>query len=510
MAYVHWYMKTGDKNALRYENALDELKSKAWSGKVQNLMKQRVKQTYGLKTDKDFQKFLEVSTSLLSGKNSDFARGVEFAFKALSKFKSLSQQQIQNLSTIVRNENDLTNLGNKADQLFTIMDDFIDFCANFYSKTEGQDFLAFLIAENNKNKFISDIKTEKLIKSIIDTKEARIFNRTDADLSRGASLKFKEINTTIKSMKNSNFKNYVIQEYKNQTGERKQSLGTIINAYYTNMSSIAGFMYETLLDTFLNVKIIELMKKNAPKNVQISSASAKDSLNNTDSKFTFRKPTVDLKIGVDGGQINFKLPIGLSVKRSTKSTNNKIDISIKNSSLGKLLELSRNYGLWNEVKHGEAFYNIIANHRRHASTSLRGGGGGSYYYYKNKRNDEALSPIFNLMNKMFLIFGLAGSLTKDDLATYILVNNRAYSIYEILSKIDLPETVVGGLTNKTQMNIRSKHRFYYIEGESGKDTTPSIELAKKRTTDLIIDNIFKQQLHMTLNLNLKKINLKHI
>ena len=507
MAYVHWYMKTGDENALRYENAMEELKSKAWSEKAQNLMKKRVKAQYGLKTDKDFDDFLSISSSLVGGTKSEFAEMTQKAFKSLSQFKSLGQQNIQNLSSKVLTPKDLNTLGTQADNMFKIMDNFISFCSNFYSQSSGQDLLAFLLSQN----LISG-KMRTVVQSIIDTKQTRFFNGTEGETGRkGASQKFKEMYSKIQSMKNGNFKNYVIQEYKNQSGTKEKSLGEIISKYYTSMGQTAGFMYEILLDTFLNVKIVEMMKKSVPNNVKITSASTKGSSNYTETKYSFAKPTVDLTIGASGGKINFKAPIGLSVKRSASSGEHNIDIHIKNSTLGKLLTLSRNYGLWNETKHGEAFYNIVANHRRHATKNPTGGGGGTYYYYQGNNSDNALSSIFKSINKMFLIFGLAGSLSGKDLATYVLVNNKVYSIYEILSKLDLPELSVSGINNKVQTEIRGAHRFYYIEDKNGKkDTSPSIELAKLRTRNLIQNIIFKQNLGMNLKLNLTKLKLNRV
>ena len=503
MAYVHWYMKTGDVNALRYERALEDLKSKAWSTKAQNLMKKRVKAQYGLKTDKDFKDFLDISASLIGGTKSDFAQMTQMAFKSLSQFKSLNQQGIQNLTTKVKTPKDLNMLGTKVNDMFQIMDKFIAFCSNFYSQSSGQDFLAFLLSEN-----LVTGKTKSIFQSIINTKQARLFDGTESETSRkGASQIFKEMYSKIRSTKNGNFKSYVIQEYNNQSG-KERTLGTIINSYYNFMAQTAGSMYEILLDVFLNVKLIELMKKNAPKNVKITSASTKDSSKYMETKYTFLKPTVDLTLGIEGAQINFKSPIGLSVKRSTRTDKNNIDIHIKSSTLGKLLTLSRNYGLWNETKHGEAFYNIVANHRRHKTPNPTGGGGGTYYYYQGDSSDNALSPIFKSMNKMFLIFGLAGALSEKDLATYILVNNKVYSIYEILSKLDLPDFSTSGISNAMQEKIRAKHRFYY-KGEQV-DTTPNMELAKERTRDLIQKNIFKQSLSMNLKLNLTKLNLNRV
>lgn len=502
MAYVHWYLENGDSNAERYEARMRDFRNQTLSNKMKEIFTKRIKAT----TNSEWQDFLDFSSALIGDNNSMFHKSVQEAFNSLSRFETLSKMGIKDIEKNIKDEKSLRDLAH-SEKIFKQMDEFINYASKFYSSQSGQDFLSFLIAEG---KGYDKKAINSKMQQIINSKQAHIFDRTDEEMSRGASNKFIELKRILESS-NQDFCKYAIKEFQSKVQTNpKMTLGKVINYYYRMMHTLIGYMYEQMINTFLNVELISQMKKGLPSGVSILATNISDNLTGGKTSLSFHTPTTDLTLAGQNGSIKFKFPVGFSIKKSSGSDASKFkDLHIKSSSIGKLLELSRAYGLWNESKYGEAFYNIMANHGRHKTTNSKGGGGnGSYYYYENNTSDDSLAPILNKMNKMFTLFGIAGSLTSDDLGSYIIVNNRIYSIYDIISRIDSSHFKAGGLSKSSQRNIRAQHRFLHLDGKD-KDNTPSIELGKTRSTN-IIQSIFNETIFLKLNLDLKKLSLNKI
>ena len=104
------------------------------------------------------------------------------------------------------------------------------------------------------------------------------------------------------------------------------------------------------------------------------------------------------------------------------------------------------------VQDRRAFYNIIGNHRRHATKSGKGGGGGAVYDFKN------INQYYNALNKIMLIPALAGSLTKEDLSTLFMINNKVYSIVDIIAQAADFGTI-GNNWNAINQKVRAGHRW---------------------------------------------------
>jgi hypothetical protein len=49
---------------------------------------------------------------------------------------------------------------------------------------------------------------------------------------------------------------------------------------------------------------------------------------------------------------------------------------------------------------------------------------------------EAMQDMYNYMHAAMLPFALAGSLTKDDFAYFLIINNKVYNIFQIMDLID--------------------------------------------------------------------------
>ena len=212
-------------------------------------------------------------------------------------------------------------------------------------------------------------------------------------------------------------KNEIVQAYANIMGQLQILIGILSQSIAENC--VNGEIRDKLSEVFSQAFNID---------TGLFKITAKDTgaekSNSTDG---FDIGTDDLSIFFEGtrGGISFKLPVMISLKRINVSptTKNK-RIKVKKSKIGKLLDLM-------DSSKRNSFYNIYANLNRQ-STSID-------KKFKNGNNTFPTNPgdiqqIYNSYNREFVLNALAGSLTEDDLSTVFIVNDNAYSMFDIIRK----------------------------------------------------------------------------
>lgn len=136
----------------------------------------------------------------------------------------------------------------------------------------------------------------------------------------------------------------------------------------------------------------------------------------------FSTQTADLSISLgDNGKINFNIPnLGMTLKRTRKKIN-------KNNTLNIKLKTGTNYGmLIKDIDSNvvNAFYNLYVNTRPIVNgiqqSSIPGG---------------TLTAMYNHMKSLMGVTALIGDANAEDLVFVLVINEKAYTIFDLLSKM---------------------------------------------------------------------------
>ena len=512
--YVHWFLgslgygraESDDTNNVeRYENIMNnfinQINNGNYSAKILHLYQKNLSSSLGFNIS-HWRHFAAAANDLILSRN--FLNGLDTSFQSLSSLKTMSYHGITNESI-----KDAGITVKKLSDLLNGFDNFIKLVLKMNSTTPNA-FFKFLA--NQKGVDIpKDVKlifnklsgySSKEVVQIYDSTIRNIINRAE----------FKKIEEYGENLKQKNSSTY---KYLKNSEMSNEAIASFVNEMNGTLNKLAGLVHEALVAASVNM-ITNYLIKQSLNNSNIRSVEITGTGSAQDQSLNFSTNTMDLKInGKDGSaQINVYIPsiAGASLKRKSNFNENKdLSVNIKNSNLEKLLHLANVHGLWDANVNNEAFYNIMADHRRHTSqrkTKRKDGrevstGSNSYYYYSE------FDEMTKAMNKMFLIFGLAGGMTKEDFSTHLIVNDKIFSIADILARIggyDVYPT--GGLTESFQAKIRASHEF---EASSKGDYETLDREAGKRRSDKIIDFILKSPISLNLVIRhqiLKKLNLR--
>ena len=195
------------------------------------------------------------------------------------------------------------------------------------------------------------------------------------------------------------------------------------------------------------------------------------------------------------------IPIGISVKKATTNKSGAVNLSVKETTLGKLLDILRVQTSLMPDETYEALLNLTTNFRKPTiskvdktirKTASAQDSHKTAFEYAN------MSALTSQLNKALLISGLAGSLSTKDLSTILIVNDKAFNIIDILRELGKRNNyeniqVSKGLTFSKIANVVKEHHF--------KVGPLSKELQKERSGE--IEEKFKN-IHMNLHLRLSK------
>lgn len=505
--YVHWYygeqnngkgkdiknLKNGKKNSRYNEKIAEKLIKRTNQDNLAKFYRKIIKQAHGFKSDNDVIKFLNKEKILFQ--ESEFQKAVDLAFKIVNQAAPIDDTKVREH---IRNGIKINAKGKVEEfqgELKPALEALADFLSNveeICNKGNTQVYYSFLKQYygkiDEKLDKILDNKNEA-IKIMTKTKKKSV--ETDFDILKEREKRLKsyidELNAKTQSI-----------DDKGNIISKEDNMVKYVNSLFNFQAQRAGELYEMLIADIANMLIENNLLPSIP-GLKAEFVGQKG-FSGEGRNQNFSKYTTDLKLNFD-----VAIPTSISIKRSKASYLSKdlegLHLKGKDMSFRTMLNVlnSRSAGLFDKQQEG-ALYNILANHRNAAGKQGRGGGGGAKYVYGN------INQYYNALNKAMLIPAIAGSLRKEDLATLFLVNEKVYSIIDILAHANSAQIYGGfsGVNNKKQQSIRAQHRWVKSK-EKGKGPYDNDKIAAKERSDNIIKIIGEQKFGLKLKLKISQL-----
>ena len=506
--YVHWYLgsktkkassnqKKGSYDARIYEQYAQRIE-KLKAEKLAKAYKRVIKQTYKIDNLQTTDKLLSYIDNLLD--SNGFQSAIQEAFNIINKAAPSFDLEDSEISSGLNKDASgrIIGFSGQLDKCINQLNKFINGLEMFFNADYGQAYLTFLQENSHKKKSnlkaaLSKMGTDKSIQILTQSKQ----KKAETSLQSYNEIKNK-LNNLI-----DNLNAQTSTKTKSQkTVSKEDNIIGFIKKLFVAQSQIAGSIYEIVLNDSLNLLIESKLLKNLPPNIKVVS-SEHTGTKQLSGKKSFKTSTTDVQLGVNFGSLDITIPIGFSMKKSKFSDKNKLNnLHLKNTNIGKLLDISQSTTQLLDNTDKISFYNIMANHGRHSSKGR--GGGSPYYYYKGSQN--SLSTYLQKMNQIFLIPAIAGSLSEEDLATIFLVNNQSYSIYDLIASSQ--QASVGGLSSEMQKRIRRRHLWELNTLNKNNPKGDDKEAAKIRSKK-IIQAIRDEKISMTFQLKVSQLNKKY-
>lgn len=487
--YVHWYYnnKTKKKQKSRYDanynEKIAERLSKIKGRTLATRFKKIIKNTYKFSSSSEVTKFLQNEKDLL--KQGGFLNAIDEAFTVVNNAAPMfdwSNEKI--LNSLKDPYTEAVTFNKELEKTIRQMVQFLNHCTNIMNRGDTQDYLFFL-EKYSKN-------TPGLQEALLQLKDSK------QDVKLMTKAKEKNIESEFKELKNEEqeLQTYLTQlralnadnksKKVNQETANKNIVG-FIRSLFIEQAQKAGELVEIIATDTINAMVAtSLIQLPKSKGIKVTHTG------NLVPKQGFNKYTTDMKI-----QLRADMPAtGITIKRykSYAANKTKLDnIHLKNAKVKSMLNVMQSVGLFDNAQRS-AFYNIMANHRRHVSKSASGGGGGAIYKY------NSINEYFHSLNKIMLIPAIAGSLTSEDLSTLFLINGDIYSIVDILAHAD--EGSISSNLSTINKKVRAEHRWV----KSTKGTAQQDDkIAAAERSKKIIDNILDNTLRLSLSLSLARI-----
>lgn len=418
-----------------YANQMNKLQKKIRSAKLTNLFKSKVRQIYGIGI-KGAEKILRAADLFMGDKN--FAQYFENQFSQLITMKPFSQyglkakdftdpnksrKTIDNIAKYLENIEQGYNSIAKFLQAKDV-DAFFRICASQTTTADVRETLQKL--SQQKNSSISTITYNRFM-----------------DLDAAAQGILRAISYSFETIKDVNRGKVSLDKALSQIHGGKTFAERIVNNINSGMRQVLGFGLEMMVSELSPAEIVKILGPNARIEHSGDQTSKKE--------FEYSRSTVDVKFHGKLGRITLKAPLGATVKL-TRKNDSRYYLKIKEgTSLGKLLDiLEHNYGIIDE-KDYDAFANIASNFRRNMDPEQA-------YEYADMHN------LLLALNKVLFITGLAGSMTPNDFATILILNDKFYSIYDIIKAMNSSDWYMKmgmtGVSFSTIESISSEHGYF--------------------------------------------------
>lgn len=261
----------------------------------------------------------------------------------------------------------------------------------------------------------------------------------------------------------------------------------IINRILVPVQTLSGIAYELLIEKNFTelIKDFKLDWRGTPTAIEVKRVGD-DS--NDDSLNSFRVGTTDLSFNFTNGKgkIFFSLPnFGASVKRSVKGikNNDKFDINLKTSTLGKLLSAAEEM---NGNTFSPYFYNFyaskdVAKFKNGKEVSVAGA---------SNIEDSLMA-----LKAQILLPSLVGNLTSNDMLSLFIINEKAYTIFDLLSGLSqskMGRLGLSGFGGKSRADVQAKNK-------------PTFKTAIQRS-DYLLSMMKKITLNMSIKFHLSEVS----
>lgn len=490
--YVHYNLGANASAQSKYESSLNSFINQVTEQKLAMRYAKRVKSVYNLKNKQDWYNTLKAANYLQNG---DFSSQLnQISNSIVTNVLSSSGVKIVGAKggrSLVNEAGQRINaMSKEAATLFNNIEKIFEQFLAVFSQQDTSAYLTLL-----KDIFKGDPEVMKVLNTLGSTgKHILTRNRMDI-LNAGMKGHFQKIKSIMGTVKSSN--DTLLSYVRGQKPMTFLSEGSQGGSYDSQIASLAGYcniaiaslggaMFEAIAADTVDInKIMSWFRKDVISGIRpgpkgqgfyINNIKHMGANTNSNSNLNFSIGTTDLMMNLTKGKgsIRVNIPVGVSLKRSSSSTKGNIhNVKIKNSTFNTLKDITKArvlHGIWDKNV-DISMANIFGNH---GSTETQSGR--RSYQYQN------LNVLLNKINLSFLVAGLAGSLTADDLATVFIVNGDMYNIYDMIRK-PTTKVITGGLNVGHIDKIRNWNKFLRVSGDKGKrkNLTQSRELAQVRS-----------------------------
>jgi len=117
----------------------------------------------------------------------------------------------------------------------------------------------------------------------------------------------------------------------------------------------------------------------------------------------------------------------------------------------------------------------------------------------NKSASQGMLNMYNYFHAAMLPTALAGSLTEDDLAYFLIINEKVYSVVQIIQEIvdSGNYNIIESNLSTSQTGIKNAHRDLYQP-----EVDPHSNIEGIRRSSMITNKIRNQKILMHLNLKI--------
>lgn len=320
--------------------------------------------------------------------------------------------------------------------------------------------------------------------------------KVDANYSNAIISHKNEINkmlaslSAIESIQQGSMKNF-------DSSIQSKTISAFIWSIYWTLNRIIGFVSEDKIAEYIPEYLAEYLQKEL-SDIDISTSGTKSSsIFNTQTEDIAININIEKMIkGKENGTIKVKLP-GVSLKRTNIKKNNIAKIHIKtNAQLAKFLD-NANF----TSQDLSNFYQAYSTYNMSIITKLQNRKERKTPAQLNKTAKNAMENMYSYFHATILPMALGGSLTYDDFAYFIIINDKVFNVIEIIQKIANSNdySFVESNINTMQTNVKNMHNQYYQK------ETSSNNLEGETRSNLILNDIRRRNITMQLNLALNKI-----
>ena len=472
--YIGWFLKNDSGMGQRYAKIADSFISQLNS---QNLVKKYIriaKKNLGV-PENMIRTVLQAADGFSAVK---FQQAIQAAFDSLQpeSFAGISEDITTN------KEGKIVEIGSNAQRMLTNLDRELDMLEKVFSDPDLNLYYTFLEKELGfKLGYQKILNNNSKLNGILRENRKSVLNKGHLEQYKKL-MTIKQEMDSLTAASGSRSASYLIKKNVADSETVNSALKYIIST----VSRLRGIVYEILVKDIVSItniadmideRVLASLTTGAfTTNIKQVSSSGTQGGNNATS---FKYNTSDIKVSIDyinkKGEVVFNIDQGMSLKIAKPSSSGVFDIKIKSSTFDKLLKISKSQGVIASHQY-EAIQNILANSGRQKRDQ-----NWEIYKYKN------MERLIKTLHDSFMIAGLSGSLTKEDFATHIIINNKVYSVLEIIamSGAGTDKSIISARMSKKQKNYSAKQaiarrRHKWIEGPNGKDSM-SKDAAEQRS-----------------------------
>lgn len=469
-SYVHWSLDSGDSLSKRYEGVTRKFMAKADDmdltermtnlyAKTMNINKEQAEMVLGFASSAEAQTFNSLIQTAFSALNAKGAGDFGLTKQNGIYYDSKGNNAVEEKNNTIRICNEMQKYLEYLEQTFLRME-------AFFSDSKGLD--AYLVALKQSlggvntpgaQEIISKISSGK-VTGVLDRDRTEVLNESQKMLYENLVGRLRPaaegvINATKRSGRSVNMVNSV----KGLMKERNTTFENALLAITTPINILTGLINEILVQDILSVGIKKKLDNALLSIDNVRSTGTQKS--NSSTEFRIATSDIMVDVGLNSAKGVISVPAGISIKKSASSHDDYLDIKVKNSSLGKLMRVAMANNLIDKDEE-EAIYNILANHAKQKDDGF------NYTFSGN------ISQLLKSLYYRFLLPALSGSLTKDDFATILVVNDKVFSVYDILKpknrhfleNLTSIKTSTNGLVNQ-QTWFKGKHQWVQSEKYGG-------------------------------------------